>query len=84
MGELLAAAAWAGKIYSGGWVDGGGHAFASVEPATGRQLADVGSAAPNDVRRAVQRCAAILGGDTLRPSSDGATSSPAAETSGEP
>ena len=38
MGELLGAAAWAGKIYSGGWVDGGGHTFASVEPATGRQL----------------------------------------------
>ncbi len=38
MGELLAAAAWAGKIYSGGWVDGGGHTFASVEPATDRQL----------------------------------------------
>ena len=55
MGELLGAAAWAGKIYSGGWVDGGGHTFASVEPATGRQLADVGSAAPDDVRRAVQR-----------------------------
>ena len=28
MGELLGAAAWAGKIYSGGWVDGGGHTFA--------------------------------------------------------
>jgi benzaldehyde dehydrogenase (NAD) len=55
MGELLAAAAWAGKIYSGGWVDGGGQTFASVEPATGQQLADVGSAAPDDVRRAVQR-----------------------------
>ena len=38
MGELLGAAAWAGKIYSGGWVDGGGQTFASVEPATGRQL----------------------------------------------
>ena len=55
MGELLAAAAWAGKIYSGGWVDGGGHTFASVEPATGRQLAEVGSASTDDVRRAVQR-----------------------------
>ncbi len=49
MGELLGAAAWAGKIYSGGWVDGGGRTFASVEPATGRQLADVGSTAPDDV-----------------------------------
>jgi len=55
MGELLAAAAWAGKIYSSGWVDGGGQTFASVEPATGQQLAEVGSAAPDDVRRAVQR-----------------------------
>jgi hypothetical protein len=24
MGKLLDAAQWAGKIYSGGWVDGGG------------------------------------------------------------
>ena len=55
MGQLLGAAAWAGKIYSGGWVDGGGRTFASIEPATGRQLADVGSAAPDDVRRAVER-----------------------------
>lgn len=51
MGELLGAAAWAGKIYSGGWVDGSGHTFASVEPATGRQLDDVGSAAPDDVQQ---------------------------------
>jgi acyl-CoA reductase-like NAD-dependent aldehyde dehydrogenase len=55
MGELLGAAAWAGKIYSRGWVEARGPTFASVEPATGRQLADVGSAAPDDVRRAVQR-----------------------------
>jgi GNAT superfamily N-acetyltransferase len=39
----------------GGWVDEGGHTFAAVEPATGRQLAEVGSAAMDDVRRAVQR-----------------------------
>jgi benzaldehyde dehydrogenase (NAD) len=55
MGELLGAAAWAGKIYSGGWVDGGGDSFASIEPATGQQLADVGSATAEDVHRAVQR-----------------------------
>jgi hypothetical protein len=33
----------------------GGHTFASVEPATGQQLADVGSASTDDLRRAVQR-----------------------------
>jgi len=56
MAQLLGAAAeWAGKIYSGGWVDGGGPTYAAAEPATGRQLAKVGSAAPDDVRRAVQR-----------------------------
>jgi benzaldehyde dehydrogenase (NAD) len=54
MGTLLDAAGWAGKIYSGGWVDGD-HRYASTEPATGRQLADVGAAAPEDVRRAVER-----------------------------
>jgi benzaldehyde dehydrogenase (NAD) len=57
MGTLLDAAGWAGKIYSGGWVDGGGHTFASVEPATERQLAEVGAAGPEDVRQAVERAA---------------------------
>ena len=55
MAELLRISEWAGKIYSGGWIDGGGETFASVEPATGRQLGKVGSAAPDDVHRAVQR-----------------------------
>jgi hypothetical protein len=45
VGELLGAAEWACKIYSGGWVDAGGRTFASVEPATGRPLAEIGSAA---------------------------------------
>jgi acyl-CoA reductase-like NAD-dependent aldehyde dehydrogenase len=31
------------------------HTFKSVEPATGRQLADVGSASTDDLRLAVQR-----------------------------
>ena len=38
MAQLLGAAEWAGKIYSGGWVDGGGASYAAVEPATGRRL----------------------------------------------
>jgi benzaldehyde dehydrogenase (NAD) len=53
--KLLDAAEWAGKIYSGRWVGGSGHTFKSVEPATGRQLAEVGAASTDDVRRAVQR-----------------------------
>jgi benzaldehyde dehydrogenase (NAD) len=51
---LLGAGGWAGKIFSGGWVDGHGRTLISMEPATGRRLADVGSAAPEDVRSAVE------------------------------
>jgi benzaldehyde dehydrogenase (NAD) len=54
MTDLLGAAEWAGKIYSGGWVAGDGGNISSVEPATGRELAVVGAAAPADVRRAVE------------------------------
>jgi benzaldehyde dehydrogenase (NAD) len=54
MTELLGSAVWAGKIYSGGWVDGSGGSYASVAPATGERLGDVGAAGPGDVRRAVQ------------------------------
>jgi hypothetical protein len=69
MGELLGTAAWAGKIYSGGWVDGGGHTFASVEPATGQQLAgrsamrsDPGRRHPTTVER---RCHVLPGGGDI-------------------
>jgi benzaldehyde dehydrogenase (NAD) len=55
MAELLGTDEWPGRIYSGGWVYGSGRTFKSVEPATGRQLAEVGSASTDDVRRAVQR-----------------------------
>ncbi|HET6534295.1 MAG TPA: aldehyde dehydrogenase family protein, partial [Actinoplanes sp.] len=51
---LLGSAEWAGKIYSGGWVAGSGGMYASVAPATGERLGDVGAAGPGDVRRAVQ------------------------------
>jgi benzaldehyde dehydrogenase (NAD) len=54
MGRLLDSADWAGRIYSGGWVDGRGGTYSTVEPATGRELAEVGSAAPEDVGRAVE------------------------------
>jgi benzaldehyde dehydrogenase (NAD) len=52
--ELLGPGVWAGRIYSGGWVDGAGGSYASVEPATRQRLADVGAAGVGDVRRAVQ------------------------------
>jgi benzaldehyde dehydrogenase (NAD) len=53
--QLLGDRYWQGKIFSGGWVDGRGDAYASVEPATMQQLAEVGAATPADVGRAVQR-----------------------------
>jgi benzaldehyde dehydrogenase (NAD) len=55
VGKLLGGAEWTGKIYSGGWIDGGGQTLFSVEPATGKRLANVGSASAADVKRAVQR-----------------------------
>lgn len=59
--ELLGASDWQGKVFSGGWVQGGGRSYPSVEPATGERLAEVGSAAPEDVARAVR-----LASDTQR------------------
>ena len=50
--QLLGDRYWQGKIFSGGWVDGRGHAYASVEPTTMQQLAEVGAATPADVGRA--------------------------------
>jgi len=43
---LLDDRVWAGKIFSGTWVDGSGDAYAAVEPATGAELAQVGGAVP--------------------------------------
>lgn len=48
---------WHNKVYSGGWVDGGGADIAVVEPATGKKLGSVGSANPQDVRAAAKRAA---------------------------
>jgi benzaldehyde dehydrogenase (NAD) len=55
MAGLLDTGDWAGKIYSGGWVAGAGGSYPSVEPATGKELAEVGAAGPGDVRRAARR-----------------------------
>jgi benzaldehyde dehydrogenase (NAD) len=52
--ELLGAVDWFGRIFSGGWVEGGGGTYPSVEPATGQILAQVGAASADDVNRAVR------------------------------
>jgi benzaldehyde dehydrogenase (NAD) len=46
---LMDEALWRGKIYSGGWVDGGGGDAPVTEPATGAELGRAGIAAPADV-----------------------------------
>ncbi|GAA3873836.1 benzaldehyde dehydrogenase [Streptomyces lacrimifluminis] len=48
---------WQGRIYSGGWVDGSGEPYDSVEPATGKALGRVGAATPADLDRAVAQAA---------------------------
>ncbi|MCO7191463.1 aldehyde dehydrogenase family protein [Pseudonocardia sp. McavD-2-B] len=50
--SFLDAARWQGRIYSGGWVEGGAGTYPSVEPATGATLAEVGAASAADVRTA--------------------------------
>ncbi|MBO9578000.1 MAG: aldehyde dehydrogenase family protein [Microbacteriaceae bacterium] len=46
-------AVWDGKLYSDGWVGGGGEPIAVRAPADGRVIATVAGAAPGDVDRAV-------------------------------
>src|SRR5271165_1615111 len=55
---LMDEAVWRGKIYSGGWVAGGGGDAAVIEPATGAELGRTGIATPADVARAAQLAAA--------------------------
>ncbi|WP_328842731.1 aldehyde dehydrogenase family protein [Streptomyces sp. NBC_00258] len=45
------------RIYSGGWIEAGGGLLDVIEPATGDLIAHVGSASPEDVRRAAARAA---------------------------
>src|SRR5271155_5624491 len=51
---LMDEAVWRGKIYSGGWVDGGGGDASVIEPATGQELGRPGFGTPQDVSRAAQ------------------------------
>ena len=44
---------WKGKLYSGGWSDGGGEPLPILDKATGESLGEVVAANPDDVSRAV-------------------------------
>ena len=69
MTKVLEAASWEGRIFSGGWTEGAGEAIEVLDKATDEVLAVVGSAAPDDVRRAgetatrVQRVWALMFGN---------------------
>jgi benzaldehyde dehydrogenase (NAD) len=52
---LLEGSAWQGKIYTNGWSDGSGEAYAVVSPSTGEQLATMGNATAADVSKAAAR-----------------------------
>jgi benzaldehyde dehydrogenase (NAD) len=43
---------WEGKIFASGWTDGGGLPIRVTEPATSKQLAELGSASTEDVTKA--------------------------------
>jgi benzaldehyde dehydrogenase (NAD) len=55
---LMDDAAWRGKIFSGGWIDGGGGTAVVIEPATGAEIGTTGIATPADVNRAANLAAA--------------------------
>jgi benzaldehyde dehydrogenase (NAD) len=54
---LLSDEVWRGKIYSTGWVDGGGGTAPIVSPATGTEIGVRGLASPDDVATAARAAA---------------------------
>ncbi len=64
---LMDESAWRGKIFTGGWITGGGGDTAVNEPATGQEIGRVGLATPADVARAAQVAAAAQVGWAARP-----------------
>jgi benzaldehyde dehydrogenase (NAD) len=64
---LMDESAWRGKIYSNGWIDGGGGKAAVAEPATGAEISAVGLATPEDVSRAALRAQAAQADWAARP-----------------
>jgi benzaldehyde dehydrogenase (NAD) len=65
--SLLDLDVWQGRIFSGGWVNGGGGDAPVLEPATGAQLARAGRADPDDVSRAAERAAQAQPGWAAQP-----------------
>ncbi len=55
---LLDAGAWAGKVFSGGWVKSAGGDAPVVEPATGAEIGRAGTANAEDVEAAAAKAAA--------------------------
>jgi benzaldehyde dehydrogenase (NAD) len=53
---------WQGKIFSGGWIAGGGGDAAVIEPATGAEIGRTGIATPADVSHAAKMAAAAQPG----------------------
>ena len=49
---------WNGRIFSGGWTDGGAGTAPVVEPATGTELGSIGLADASDVAKATERAVA--------------------------
>lgn len=52
---FLNGSAWTSSVYLGEWSPGSGQDIPVVEPATGHELGRLGSATPDDVRRATAR-----------------------------
>jgi benzaldehyde dehydrogenase (NAD) len=56
--QLLSQDQWEGKLFSGGWTDGGGEPLTVTEKATGESLGEVAQASPADVAAAARAAAA--------------------------
>src|ERR1700730_18507297 len=53
---------WEGAIFLGEWTPGGAGEYPVVSPATGEEIARVGRASVEDVRRAAERAAEVQPG----------------------
>ena len=67
---LLDSSTWEGRIFCGEWISGSGQEYEAVEPATGATLGRLGSAAPADVDKAVERAVQAQREWAARPYSD--------------
>ena len=59
--SLLEDSTWHGRIFDGNWIRGSGQDIDAVEPATGKTLATVGSATPDDLRVSARAAAQAQG-----------------------